>query len=313
MPDEIFISYFAYYTASFLWGLFFRRFWMCVVVLGVVWHYWFYGLIVGSALADDLQFRYALPGTVVLGVFIGYQLSTRLNLRRLLFWTEFDKYGWWIPTALIEFAMFHSVLVVWETTGAFVPPFNYVVTFVIYLVMLPLWYFFTYGSTVWAHWDDSIGEHGGFAYKDRAAVKFHAYFALYLLSSSLVFVVVEWANPRVWPFWIMLGVFAFHLVLLLLISSFIVNDVAEAQYKRLRREAVRHMEEHVPFFRRLFASPWTSVVLPDVEMQLLDASPAPEAPPPMPRPKRPHRHAHRPGAPPRKHSQKKKPAQIINV
>lgn len=204
-----------------MWGVFFRRFAVPTLLLVLVWHMWIYGLIVGSELAGSAEFRYALPFTALIGVLMGYSLATLVNTRRLIFWKGFDTYGCWLPAVLIQFAVMHAVLFVWETTGTFVRPVNYIVTFLMYAALIPLWYFLTSGFSVWGYFDDNTQK---ISYDDKAALKFYTYWGLFHLSSTLIFTVVQWSNASIWPFWIALGVFAFHLVIWFMISLFIINS-----------------------------------------------------------------------------------------
>lgn len=247
---ESFLSYYTMYTASFLWGLFFRRFAVPVLVICLLWHQWIYGLIVGSERASSSEFRYYLPLTVIFGVAMGYLLGSLVNTRRVIFWKRFDVYGCWLPLVLIEFVLLHSVFFIWETTGTFVRPVNYIITFLLFLTMIPLWYFFTAGFTVWAYYDESKKQ---LSFDDNAAFKFHAYWALYHLSSTLIFTVIQWSLPSVWPFWIVIGVFGFHLLIWFMISLFIVNthtSGAPFKYKQLREKAAEHISS-VPGARSL--------------------------------------------------------------
>jgi hypothetical protein len=256
MAAEQFLSYHTYYLASFMYGLFMRRWAFPTVLLVLFWHYLIYGLIVGQDRFKDAEFHYWLPITSLLGITMGYLLSGLVNLRRVIFWKQFDLYGCWILVVLLEFTIFHGVFAIWETSGWVVRPASYLVTFAAFLVLIPLAYFFTSGSTVWAYWDN---EKNKLSFADRAAVKFHSYWALYQLSGTLIFTVVQWSSPSVWPFWIALGTFVFHIAMWFLISLFIINDNTSAQqkYKKMRSELSAHISK-VPGADNAFWFPWGS-------------------------------------------------------
>lgn len=272
MASEQFLSYHTYYLAAFMYGLFMRRWLLPVVLLVVVWHYMIYGLIVGPDRFKDPEFHYWLPITAMLGVTMGYLLSGLVNLRRLLFWKQFDLFGCWLIIALIEFTAFHGVFAIWETNGWAVRPSSYIVTFCAFCLGIPLAYFFTRGSTVWAFWDE---ERGKLSYADKAALKFHSYWAVYQLSGTLTFTVIEWANPDIWPFWIALGVFVFHIVMWFLISLFIINDSTSAhqKYKKVRNELSAQLER-VPGAGAAMLFPWSDAKkhrsATAIEMELAD-------------------------------------------
>lgn len=277
MGSEHFISYFSYYAASFMWGLFFRRFAVPTLLIVLVWHYMIYGLIVGADRFKDAEFHYWLPLTAILGVMMGYIVAGLLNLRRVIFWKRFDLYGCWLPAVLLEFTMFHGVLAIWETTGTFVRPVNFIVTLIGFIVLIPLWYFLTSGFTVWAYWDESNGK---LSYADRAALKFHGVFALFQISACIIFTATESANSAIWPFWIMLGTFGFHILLWFMISLFIINSNATVhhQYKKIRDNVTSHLSR-VPGTSTGFSWPWSS---PDrrsetaIEMEMAETGQVPQ-------------------------------------
>lgn len=249
------IALLTFFCTGLLWSFFFRRFAVPVLVIVLVWHYLLYGLIVDSDSLIDAEYHYWLPLTAIMGVTAGYLMSSLMNLRRLIFVRFFDFYGCWLPLILIEFIMMHAVLLIWETTGTFIRPVNFIVTFVLYLILIPIWYFMTNSFSVWGFFDHTTEK---VSYKDHAALKFYGSWYLYMLSATIIFTVIEWAWPGVWPFWIALGTFAFQSLVWLLISVFIIDTVAsataEAHYKQTRDKLARGIS-NVP---TIFPWPWLS-------------------------------------------------------
>jgi hypothetical protein len=252
---EPFLSYFSYYMVPFMWGLFFRRWAVPLVLIALVWHHTLYRAAVYSRL-PDVNFDFWMPITAGMGVTMGYLLASLMNLRRLIFWKEFDKYGCWMPYVVLQQFIMLMVFFIWELTGLFVRPINFLITFLAFVVLIPLWYFMGSGSTVWAFWD---AEKNSPSYADKAAVKFHLVWGLFQLSGTLIFTVVEWSSPDVWPFWIAIGTFVFHIVLWFMLSLFIINKNSEAheQYKKMRRELSKHLGDKLPqAIGGMFSFPW---------------------------------------------------------
>lgn len=225
MPSEVLpISYFTYYTASVLWGLYLRRFLFPVFCLVVVWHFFFYGLIVGAMddAKDNLssaQYRYWLPLTSIGGIAIGYLTSEIWQFKRLLFIRKFDDYDCWIPVTLINFIAFHAVLGIWDTTGTFDPPINYWVTFAIQVVLLIFWYFINRRFDIWGYIKQLPNGNEVLSFDDNNLQKFTLAHALLTISTTVLFAIIEGAAPDFWPFWIALITFGFHAVLLMISTS----------------------------------------------------------------------------------------------
>jgi len=224
MPAEVFISYFSYYSSAVLFGLYIRRFLFPIVCLVIVWHLFIYGAIVGATdTAKDrlssAEYRYWLPLTIFLGVYTGYALTIVRNFKRVLFTTNADEYGCWLPIAIVNFISMLAVLGIWETTGILQPPVNYWVTFAIQIALMILWYLITRVFTVWGY-NKRVGSETVLAFDDFAAEKFRVGELVLVVSTTLIFSIFQGAFPGLWPFWLVLAVFGFHLVVIAISKAF---------------------------------------------------------------------------------------------
>jgi hypothetical protein len=243
MAAEQFLSFYSYYIVGFMWGLFLRRWASPLFVLLVIWHYWIYGAIVGPEKFALGEFQFFLPLTVLFGVTIGYLLSSLLNLRRLIFWKEWDAYGFWLPLVLVEFILFHLVLGLWESTGTVARPLSYLLTFLAYLLMIPFFYFVTREFMVWAYWDPAKKQ---LSTEDNAAGRYHLFWSIFQLSATLIFLVFEWILPDVWPFWFALAATGFHVVLYVMINLFVISGVGQVPYKQMRSAVTSQLRKNAP-------------------------------------------------------------------
>lgn len=243
MAADQFLSFYTYYTVGFLWALFLRRFASPTFALLVVWHYWIYGTIVGPERFSSGDFHFFLPLTALFGLSMGYMLASLVNLRRLIFWKEWDVYGWWLPLVLFEFILLHLVLALWESTGTVARPLSYLLTFLAYALLIPFFYFVTREFDVWAYWNATKQE---LSTDDHAAARFHLYWAEFHLSATLIFLVFEWILPDAWPFWFALASVVFHILLYVMISLFVVGGAGQIPYKHGRKFVVTELRKRTP-------------------------------------------------------------------
>jgi len=288
--DPVFLSYCTYYVVPMLWGLYLRRFAAPAVLLLVVWHFMIYEAGVGMVRASTLDFRIFMPLTAFFGLGMGYMLSNLLNLKRLLFLRQFDRYGGWLFMAVIQFVLMHAIRVVWEERGTFEPPSNYAVTILLEVLLIILWYFVGRGFTIWAYEDPRTNK---LAFDDKAALKFHLAWGGYQISADVIFAVFQWSSSTIWPFWAVLTTFIFHVLMWFAIDLFYITDRGDVYYKAGREKATKVIEDAIPIQSALMdwsmgaeqqhqqhgAAAAAAVRPGDMEMSLLIPPAAPPRPP----------------------------------
>lgn len=241
MAAELFLSYFSYYSAGLLWGLYIRRFLFPIFCIVLIWHGFIYRAILGATnnateRLSSKEYGYWLPLTAIMGIYSGYTLTKVRNFKRVVFSTNWDEYGCWLPIILLNFMSMHGVLFIWDTTGTFDPPVNYWVTFALQLVLMALWYLITRIFTVWGY-AKKLGNETIVAFDDFAAEKFRIGEMVLVVTTTLIFAIFQGAFPNLWPFWLVLAVFGFHLLVIGISKAFSGNrSVAEGLYTSAREK-----------------------------------------------------------------------------
>jgi hypothetical protein len=222
MFTERFITYFAYYTIPLLWGLYLKWFLFPAVTLGIVWHYWLYGLCIrttsdGADRLASLEYSLWLPMTGAFALYIGWSMSKVWNFNRMLFTKKFDEHLCWVLVAALNFVSFHAAVGIWEFGGRLDPPIKYWVTFAVQVVLLAVWGFVNSRFDVfWMH--KSIDAKGIVYLSDRdnKFTKFTVAHVVLTVSTTVIFAIIRGVAPDFWPFWISLITFGFHLILVLI-------------------------------------------------------------------------------------------------
>lgn len=245
MPSEIFISYFTYYSASLLWGLYFRRFLFPFFCLLGVWHLFIYGFIINatSTAAErfaSAQYRWWLPLTIVMGVYSGFAMASARRLRRVVFSRNSDEYGCWIYLIVLNFIAMLAVLALWDTSGTIDPPLNYWLVFVFQLVIIVAAYFILRKMTLWAstktHASDPHVHY--LSFEDYASETFRSTETVLVLTTTLIFAIFQGAFPGVWPFWLVLATFGFHSIIITISRSITKHGSAISDAYNAGRESV---------------------------------------------------------------------------
>lgn len=210
------LSYFSYYLISFIWGLFFRRFYSPVFFIALIFHIILYQGIFGRDTFTKLEFSTWVPITIILGAIIGHRLATVLNARRLIFLKHIHRYAWWFTLVIIEVVFLHLILVFWETPSVFTRPWNYITTFLLYFIVIPAFYFLNRRQNIWEYTDVTDGNSK--KRDDYAAELFHLYWFLFHMFTVLVFGIVQWvdSDASFWPFYTVLIVFGVQLITLII-------------------------------------------------------------------------------------------------
>jgi hypothetical protein len=244
MPTEVFISYFTYYSAALLWGFYIRRMLFPLICLALIWHYTIYRAIIGATdtakdRLADAEYGYWLPLTILLGVYAGRTLTVVRNFKRVVFTTNADEYGCWLPVVIVNFISMQAVLGIWETSGTLEPPVNYWVTFAIQITLIILWYLITRVFTIWGY-NKRVGSENVLAFDDFAAEKFRMGEMVLVISTTLIFAIFQGAFPNLWPFWLVLAVFGFHLIIIGISRAFSGGgrSFAEGVYTNAREKVM---------------------------------------------------------------------------
>ena len=219
------------YGIGLVAGFFCRRFFSPVLIF-FIWWYWAYHGFADSP--DGADYRYLQPLAMMTGTFIGYAVSATVNLKRLLFWKQFQLFGCWMLIAAIEFSLLIGALLIADYETTFSLPLNYFLTLILYVVVLVLFFFGTYKMTVWK---TRVG--GDFTTNDRAAIYFYILLGIFGVSSILLFLVVGWAAPAASQRWTWLGTVGLHVGLYSLLWRLVVSatiDAAESPNARATRE-----------------------------------------------------------------------------
>ncbi len=216
------ITFYAYYVAGLIWGMYTSRFMAPTFLLLTVWHLLFWGnLPVTKPYRDELDFRLWLPLATLAGITIGRGAFRMLGRTPVLIWRYWDAHvGWFIASGL-QLVGWHFTLALWEMHGVLVPPLNYWLAWSSQILMLVLWYFATRNMSFWYDWDPTLKTA---SIRGDPARQFYSVFGVLLVSASSVFMTFEWIFPDVHLLWITLGVFGLHLLLVSAIYAFFFSS-----------------------------------------------------------------------------------------